>query len=350
MFSQVDKQIFRSWRQYAIEPRIAKLTGRVIRATGPRIAVIGNCQAFGLAYAMKAMDPSATVDHFTMIARARADMTIFAKTLDTYDYVFSHDFLAGHLRGGGGSEELVQLLPKTRLIPHVSFAAFHPDLILIHDAARLHGFVFGPIGPYHSAVGLFGYRKGLSFEETHALFNENVFQALGYFDVWNDAAHELIAWAKARFDIDLSSDLMNWARRGVFMYSNVHPMSFVLFDLAKRIWEKAGLEPAPLDFNYYAIHDLARSEIFPVYPPIARLYGVQGNYRFKLANHHLANSVGDFLNLPQFLLSCFKIYSRTEASRLGNPRVDAWLADEKTSALLVRLARENLKAGSTPTL
>jgi len=349
MFSQIDRQILKCWLQYVVEPRIARCTGRVLRNTGPRIAVVGNCQSFGVAYAMKVLDPTATVDHFSVIGRSRANMNLFARTVATYDYVFSHDFLEGHVNGGD-SDELRRRVPRTVMFPAIGFAAFHPDLIYIHDLSKLHGFVFGPIGPYHSAVGLFAYRKGLSLEEAGALFNENVFQALGYFDVWNEAARELVDNAKEKYGVDLAADLVNWSRRGVFMYSTVHPMSFVLFDLARRLWEKVGLKPRPVNFNYYDIHDLSRAEIFPVYPPIAKMLGVQGGYLFKLGNHHLAHTVGDFLTLPQFLAACYKIYAAHDAVKLGNARVDAWLADEKTSDLLVRLARENLKAGFTPAL
>lgn len=352
MLSQIDKQIFKSWTQYAVEPRIARLTGREIRAKGPRIAVMGNCQAFGVAYAMKVMDPSATVHHFSAIGRSRiSSMDLLVKTLETYDYVFSHDFLSGHLRGEGDSEELRRRLPKTTPLPAVTFAAFHPDLIYIQDPSEpLHGFVFGPLGPYHSAIAVFAYRAGLSLDETRAMFNENVFTTLGYLDVWNEAAREFVEVTKTRFGVDLSTDLMKWSRRGVFMYSIVHPMSFVLFDLAKRMWEKVGVEPPSTDFSYYQIYDLARAEIFPVYPAIAKHFGVQGGYLFKLQNHHLANDVGDFLTLPQYLAACFQTYEKVGAARLGNPRVDGWLADEGTKALLIRLARENLKAGLTPTL
>jgi hypothetical protein len=350
MFSQIDKQIFRTWRQYAVEPRIAKFTGRVIRTTGPRIAVMGNCQAFGLAYAMKVMDPSAAVDHFSAIGRSKATMDLLAKTLETYDYIFAHDFLDGHVRGGD-SAELKRRIPRVTPTPALKFAAFHPDLVFIFDANQaLHGFIFGPLGPYHSALGLFAYRAGLSVEEARALFNENVFQVVGYLDMWNEAARELIDSTKAGYGIDLSGDLMNWARRGVFMYSLVHPKSFVLFDLAKRMWEKVGLKPPATDFGYYEIHDLARAEIFPVYPPVAKVFGAQGGYLFKLQNHHLASSVGDFLTLPQYLSSSFKTFEKTGADRLGNPRVDAWLADQQTKSLLISLARENLKAGLSPTL
>jgi hypothetical protein len=349
MFSQIDKQIFKSWRQYAIEPRIAKFTGRVMRNTGPRIAVVGNCQCFGVAYAMKVMDPSATVDHFSAIARGRASIGLFAKTLATYDYVFSHEFLPGHVRGGG-SAELCKILPKTVIFPAITFAAFHPDLVYIHDYSRMHGFVCGPIGPYHSAVALFAYRMGLKPEEAQALFNDNVFEALGYLNLWNDAARELLDHAQNVHGVDLSTDLMNWSRRGVFMYSSVHPMSFVLFDLAKKLWEKVGLKPRQVNFNYYDIHDLARAEIFPVYPAIAKLFGVHGGYQFKLQNHHISRTVGDFLTLPQYIASCYRIYEKHDASQLGNSRVDGWLADEATKRLLVKLAKENLKAGLLPVL
>lgn len=352
MLSQIEKQIFKSWIQYAVEPRIARFTGRRMRATGPRIAVVGNCQAFGVAYAMKVMDPSATVHHFSAIGRSRfANMDLLVKTLDTYDYVFTHEFLSGHLRGPGDSIELRARLPKIHRLPAVTFAAFHPDLIYIQDSAQPQGaFIFGPLGPYHSAIAVFAYRCGLTLDETRAMFNENVFAALGYLDMWNDAAREFLTTAQNKCGVDLSTDLMKWARRGVFMYSLVHPLGYVLFDISKRMWEKAGLTPPATDFSYYQIHDLARAEIFPVYPPIAKLFGVQGGYLFKLQNHHLANSVGDFLTLPEYLAACFRTYEKEGAARLGNKRVDAWLADEKTKSLLIGLARENLRKGLTPTV
>lgn len=352
MFSQIEKQIFKSWRRHAIEPRLARLTGRKIRTTGPRIAVVGNCQAFGLAYAMKVMEPTAHVEHYSTIGHSRfADMDLFAKTLRTFDYVFTHDFLSGHLRGPGDSEELRNRLPNATLTPAITFAAFHPDLILIQDKTQpLHGFIFGPVGPYQSAICLLAYRLGLSVEEARALYNDNVFAALGYLDMWNASAKELIAVTKIRCEIDLSADLMNWARRGVFMYSTLHPKSFVLFDVARRAWKKAGLQPPSADFSYYEIHDLARAEIFPVYPGVAKVFGAQGSYLFKLQNHHLANSVGDFLTLPQFLEASYQTFQKTGVDRLGNPRVDAWLADDDTKNYVTKLARDNLRAGLTPTV
>jgi len=68
-----------------------------------RIAVIGNCQSYGVAYAMKLLDPSATVDHFSAIGKSFGTIEFFAKTLGNYDYVFSHEFPPGHLKNGAST-------------------------------------------------------------------------------------------------------------------------------------------------------------------------------------------------------------------------------------------------------
>ena len=347
MFSQIDTQIVRTWRQYSIEPKLAKLTGRVPRTTGPRIAVAGNCQAFGVAYAMKLLDISATVDHFPLVARSRAGFDLFVKTLDTYDYVFAHPFL-DHFVPGGDSEELAKRLgAKVIPFPAITFAAFHPDFVFLLQDAKGHAALFGPVGPYHSALGLFAYRKGLTIEEANALFHGDVFEALGYYRLWNDALRELLAYT-ANFDLDISQNVLNWSRRGIFMYSNVHPRPFVLGDLARILFKRAGLEAAQVNMDDFFIHDLARGEIMPVYPEIARKYGAVGGYTFKLVHHRLSKGVGDFLNLPQYLASCYKIYSGSRTDQLLNPRVEGWLADTATSEMLVEMARENRKKGLMP--
>lgn len=348
MLSQTDKQIIRSWYQHLIGPRLAELMGRKSHLTGPRIAVIGNCQSFGVAYAMKLIDPTARVEHFSAISRTIADMKLLAKTLSTYDYVFSHEFPAGHVRGGG-SEELCSLLDKVVLFPAVTFAAFHPDLIYLVDETRGHAATEGPVGPYHSAIAVLAYRRGLSLEEAHALFNHNVYEALGYYDVWNEAAEGFLGYAK-RFGMDFSSELMNWSRRGVFMYSLVHPKPFVLFDIAKKLFEREGLEVPPIDFAYYTIDDLSRAEIFPVYPPIAERFGVPGSYIFKLENYHLSSTVGEFITLPEYLEGSYRTYRRCTPAQITHPRIEAWLDQPSTIGSILTLSRENLRAGLLPAM
>ena len=344
MISQIDKQIIRTWGAALLAPRLA---GRRT-ANGPRIAVIGNCQSYGVAYAMKLLDPTARVDHYSAVAKSHANIGLLARTLATYDYVFSQDFPANIVRGGD-SRELFQRLNNVTPFPTISFAAFQPDLVYLLDAAQGNKALAGPLRPYHSALAAFSFRVGLSLEEANALFNRDVFEAVGYFDVWNAAAREFLDNAK-RYDLDLSSDLMNWSRRGVFMYSIVHPKSYVLADIARRLFVKTGLAIRNDNFDDYAIDDLSRAEIFPVYPEIAELFGVRGGYLFKRGNFHISDGVGEFLTLPQYLSGCYEVYKRARPSQISHPRVDGWLRDEAFSRQLVALARESLAAGATPVL
>ena len=62
MLSQIDKQILRAH----LLPSIDKVLGRAPLG-GPRLAVFGNCQSYGIAYAMKVLVPSAQVDHYSAI-------------------------------------------------------------------------------------------------------------------------------------------------------------------------------------------------------------------------------------------------------------------------------------------
>jgi hypothetical protein len=345
VLTQIDKQLVRSWYRFSIQPHMAKLTRGSSRKNGPRIAVIGNCQSFGVAYAMQLLDPSASVDRFAVHMKAHVDVERLAKTLSRYDYVFSHEFQSGLLRRGD-SDDLRRLLPNATFFPCLWFAAYHPDHIHLLDATRNNAGTYGPLGPYHSALALFAYHKGLQLEEANALFNANVFEQLGYFDAWRPAVAELVDTA-AKFSLDLRENVVRWARRGIFMWSNNHPKSFVLYDLAETLMARAGLEVRDVDWDYYAIDDLGRSDVFPVYPPIAERFGHPGSYTFKRANFHLSASVGGSLTLPQFLAGSFKTYARCKPSQISNPRVEAWLADEATASVLVSLARENLRAGMT---
>jgi hypothetical protein len=343
MLSQIDKQLLRA----NLAPRINRLLGRA-EAGGPRIAVLGNCQSYGVAYAMKLLDPTARVDHYSAISKTLANMDRLARTLRGYDHVFMQNFPCGIVKGGDW-RVLLDSLPNATRSPTLSFAAFHPDLVYLLDATRGGKALNGPLRPYHSALAVFAHRIGLEVEEANALFNRNVFEAVGYFDVWNPAVEEFLADAKC-YGLDLSLDLMNWSRRGVFMYSIVHPKPFVLATIARRLFEKAGLTIRSEDFDNYAIDDLARAEIFPVYPEVAELFGVRGGYLFKQGNFHISNGVGEFLTLPKFLAGCYAVYKRARPEQLSHARVDGWLADAEFSRRLVALARENLAKGATPVL
>ena len=84
MLSEIDHQLLHVW--------VRRLLGREKGA--PRIAVVGNCQSFGIAYGMKLLIPHAHVDRFTIVRKGVTTLDMLAKTLAGYDHVFSLEFLA----------------------------------------------------------------------------------------------------------------------------------------------------------------------------------------------------------------------------------------------------------------
>ena len=324
MLSEIDRQLAHVWRR--------RLLGREKGA--PKIAVVGNCQSFGVAYGMKLLLPAAQVDRFTIVNKGLADLGFLARTLANYDHVFSLEFQPGFVRGGGW-EELRARMPSVQPIPSIVFSCFHPDTVYVLDPARGGRPIESPTGPYHSAIALYAYLRGMNAEQTEGLFNADFFAALGYFDIWEESAQQFLALA-AEARLDLSGELVRWSRRGAFMYSMNHPKAHVLFDVARALLKRAGLpHSAQIEFDDFAVDDIVRGAVYPVYPEIAERYGHRGNYLFKRANYELSRSVGEFLGLRAYIESCFSMYAKESRASLsaGAHRVQSWLNDEQVGRL-----------------
>jgi hypothetical protein len=313
---------------------VASLRDKKLRrpGAGPRIAVVGNCQSFGIAYGMKLLNLDATVHRFPVIFKSWISVKTLARTLKLYDYVFFQPFPPGLVRGGS-SEPVLEELKGVILFPSLIFTAYHPDTIFVNDQMKPGQPIWGPIGPYHSGLAYFAYRAGLPVDGALKLFNREVFNTVGYFDVWNDASEALLEQGRG-FDLDFREDLLRWTRRGCFMYSINHPKPHVFFDLARQLMQKTGVPTRSVDFENYTVDDLVRGVVYPVYPPIADYYGINGSYIFKGAHFSLTLDVGHFWDLRQYVTECYRTYAKYEPSQLSNERVQAWLDDAEVSNFL----------------
>src|SRR4030081_2196269 len=96
---------------------ITSLRDRSLRraGSGPRIAVVANCQSFGLAYATKLLNLDATVHRFPVIFKSWIGIKTLARTLKLYDYVFFQPFGPGYVRGGSAEASLAGLEDATLL-------------------------------------------------------------------------------------------------------------------------------------------------------------------------------------------------------------------------------------------
>nr|WP_183505044.1 WcbI family polysaccharide biosynthesis putative acetyltransferase [Methylobacterium brachythecii] len=300
---------------------------------GPKIAVIGNCQAEGVAQVLQLLMPDAQVE-LQLIAhlqRRFGDHDGLAQHLRDSDFVFSHFFWLASFPGGN-TIDLQRKLPRLRMFPVVVFPAFHPDMIYVGDIAslRLSALVHGPLGPSHSAIALFGFLEGLSVEATLGLYTGAVFERLGYHRAWDEGAAHLLGAAR-EVGFGLEAEFVRWQRRGCFMHDSNHPKLHVLADIATRLAVEAGLQPLDLAAEEYLPDLLVEEALWPVYPAIASHYGVsaQDMFRAKTAKGRPPR----LYDLKSFVAESFARYAQVPREQLRADRIEAWRGDPGIRAL-----------------
>jgi hypothetical protein len=329
---------------------LATLKGAAVRRQQPglRIAVLGNCQSFEVAYAMQLLNGRATVHHYPIQTKAKITGNMLVRALRTYDRVFLHDFGEGFVRGAS-SDFLCSEVANVTRYPSLLFGAYHPDSIFVQDRSRGDAFVSGPIGQHHSALALFAYRAGFTAESALRLYQREVYELLGYFDLWEPASTQFLEVTRS-YGIKLDSDFIGWTRLArSFMYSINHPKAYVLFDLARHLLDQAGIPWKPLDFDHYAVNDLARDTIFPVYPEVAERFGIAGSYIFKAPSASRGGlNIGTFWDLQAFVRESYRVYARHDGEALTNERVQAWLQNVEICSFLNDFGLERRSRGAGP--
>ena len=219
--------------------------GEKSRTGSPRILVIGICQGAAVARAMRLLLPDATVSFLSAFGAAKAFPRIddLIAEAQSHDVVFANTYLPA-FRDGGDIETL-RVASNLILMPLIVFPAFHPDLVHVGEEVVPGdgNLLVGPMGRSHSALALFGFRAGLSPEETRRLFAASVYRRLGYFDGWNESVGFLRTLGQ-QAGYDLDADLARWTRRGCFMHTNNHPKMYVAADLARGLLAKPAFPSA----------------------------------------------------------------------------------------------------------
>jgi hypothetical protein len=165
------------------------------------------------------------------------------------------------------------------IIPLLYFRGLHPDV------AMLDGF-WGPFseGAAHTqtSVLMLGAKAiGRSAEATQALFREDVFERLGFFDLYKTERDRVVAeFAAHSIQLDEAFDF--WETQRDYFYICHHPRSIVLIDIMRH-----ALRGRFLSEDAFADSESLRrtqpdrltiSEVWPVYPEVARRFGFEGGY------------------------------------------------------------------------
>ncbi len=245
--------------------------------TQRKIFLLGNCQVRTLADVLRMVFPEAEViEIFTWDFADEENTAGATQYLRSFDVQIrmpeSHCTL---------TTRHIDSLPHQRKIdiPSITFPAYHPDLVY---AQLPDGTNFRSLTDYHSAIGLWGWRNGLDVATTAALFCDDVFVALGYDRYWSSSVSALKEAFDAS-DLNFSHAWSQLVRLGPFMHTVNHPRPAALAALAKTMLSALGASPAELDLPVERyLHDHCESEVWPIYPFVARRLGTMGSWQWRV--------------------------------------------------------------------
>jgi len=295
----------------------------VRRAHALTVALTGNCQAQGLGDAIAALLPHATVRSFHMwgidgSAAANVRLAAAADLIAAADvWIRMPLSVNDHLEGVLG--------PETKVIgvPSLTFPAFHPDVVI---ATTAEGLLRG-MADYHSAIGLWAWRRGLDPEEAARLFTPEVMVALGYDRFWPTAVHAM-SDEFTELGVDFAPFWQRLKRTGVFMHTINHPRVSAVTLHAKTVVAAVG---APADvydepLDGYVTDHLAQV-VWPVYPFVADALGVPGSYRWRFGDQF-------FDGVASWAEATWRRYEGVAREAVVCPRIDDGRYDAVLEPLL----------------
>ena len=280
-------------------------------ATGLRLVVLGNCQAYAMARCLRALHPAADVAAVSWAQlKSKAHVERLAATVKEVDAVVAQPANMAHL---------VEFRPKTLIrgptraafFPGVHFTGFQPDAVRV-IAKGLQSL----IGEWHSALIMAAFRMGLPMARAEELFNAYLYGALGYFDEYAKAQTFLQRTAE-QIEWDLAAELQTWPRP--FVHTPNHPRIEVMMDIARGVCSRLGLETAPDAAT--PPDPFVASGAWPIYPEIGKRLGVAGEMTFVSPLEQ-----GRPLVLGEAIVWYYAAYAKVPHEVLAIPRVDQVIA------------------------
>lgn len=286
------------------------------------IAVIGNCQAPGVAACLRVL--RGDIDATASDGRGPSAEAV-AELIAGCDLAWVHPYLIDELRATcAGGKARIQTLPR------IGFAGFHPDFVYASVGDDL---LESPAGHYHSSIALLGWQAGLSLGRTMDLFGDAGYRRLAFYEYFGAARDALLQEGLAT-GLPLGALFEGWLRRGCFMHTINHARLFALADLARAALARSGLEATTPEGPDCLADRLALGPVLPVYPEIARRLGMRGGMNFKL-NQRGSAEPARFIDLEEFVARSFSIYARHAPESITCERVQTPPYRELLTALRV---------------
>jgi hypothetical protein len=286
-----------------------------------QIGVLLNCHGRGIAAALRALLPKATVHDFLMqrVGTTPELQASTAHTLSQCDHVLTWKF--NHRFGPLATAAMRRGPAVLHMIPPFHFRGFHPDTIRLTSEA---GNIGGPTGAYHSRIAVVGYLAGLSVADTVALYNRLVFARLDYIAEFA-RQKTLLSSHLAAQGFDGDAMLRRLLPDGCFMHSFEHPKPAPLLEMARAVCARMEVTPVEGVTVGQVDDTLAIGATHPFFPDLAAALGMPPDGLFR--NALAPDGSYEAIDPAAFVGGCFTMYQRV-------PRQTLLAADGIESALL----------------
>lgn len=289
-----------------------------------KLAVIGNCQWVGVTRCLRTVTGLQDIVGINGELLESAPASVLPD-IEAAEIVFVQTGNCDTLLAGLAPDQAARALR----FPRITFGAFHPDMCVVRSDEAI---AQTPLGNNNSRITFAAFKKGLSAQDTVALFNARVFAGLSYFEWW-DRSKKGLDKEFEQSDVETTGLLARWTRAGCFMHSTNHPKLHVLADVACAIADHVKLPVSTRRPDAYVHDSLKDAPVWPIYPEIAAGLGLEGDYCFKTG----VAQEQRILSLPDFVEGSFEAYRARSALYVPNMDIDAF-ADRMLAAAEARTA------------
>lgn len=243
--------------------------------------------------------------------------------------------------------DVIDALPaqKLVLVPTIYTDVYHPDATPL--------FVDGKAVPtlarlQHSKLAIFGFCSGFSPGQTLALYKGEVYRALGYMD----ALPQALLYAEReqeKTNWPFVAMTNQWLKGPVFMLNRLHPKLHAHADVCRMLVERLQLKlifDRPEDI---LPDEMAKHHQWPVFPPIAKQFGLSGSYLFYVPEsvREETGSSEHAVSLEDFVVDSFSRYAELDRSQLEGALLDLKGFDRLTDFSLSHTS-DAVQAHATP--
>jgi hypothetical protein len=278
--------------------------------------VVSNCATSAYVHGLKVLFPDWDV-RGVILNLAEQWATSNPPNVEFVEYAKNCDLYIGLPPEGTRYGQLLPERKKRVMIPAFRFRGLQPDCF------HLNGFdsVLGKGGNLYSRIVVASFQAGLTHILTCKLFNGKTYEVLDFLNCYNHEKQELIN-RFGQHSIDLSGSLERWIAHGTFVYSYNHPRIDALMEILRRALIAADLLPiSELERGdcMGLVDELSESIVWPTYPEIARLHGLEGSltWRKGRSDHYRT------LQLEQFVAASFAALAAKPLPEV--PSLSAWV-------------------------